>query len=121
MDQFEFGGAVAWRPTPELHRAQPAQRVHAGSTASASLDELMTRSTTDLEWFWRAVLDDLGIEFYEPYSRVIDLSPGIAQPAVVRRRSHEHRPQLPGEVGRHADGASPRTRAGKAKKEPLAR
>ena len=46
----------------------------------SSLDELMTRSTTDLEWFWRAVLDDLGIEFYEPYSRVIDLSSGIARP-----------------------------------------
>ena len=32
----------------------------------------MHRSTTDLEWFWRAVLDDLGIEFYEPYARVLD-------------------------------------------------
>ena len=27
------------------------------------------RSTTDLEWFWSAVLDDLGIEFYERPSR----------------------------------------------------
>jgi acetyl-CoA synthetase len=26
------------------------------------------------------VIDDLGIEFYEPYSRVLDLSPGIATP-----------------------------------------
>ena len=66
---------IAWRPTPEYIDA-------AGSGAFISkhglsrLDELMTRSTTDLEWFWRAVLDDLGIEFYEPYRRVVDPSRG---------------------------------------------
>ena len=31
--------------------------------------ELMHRSTTDLEWFWRSVLEDLDIGFYEPYTR----------------------------------------------------
>src|SRR4029079_4090032 len=36
------------------------------------------RSTTDLDWFWRSVLDDLGIEFYEPYRAVIDTSAGVA-------------------------------------------
>jgi acetyl-CoA synthetase len=80
MDHFEFGGAIAWRPTPE-------QIAHSGLLAFmkkhglSTLDELMARSTTDLEWFWRAVLDDLGIEFYEPFSRVLDLSPGIERPA----------------------------------------
>ncbi|MBI5955427.1 MAG: AMP-binding protein [Chloroflexi bacterium] len=43
----------------------------------ASFDELMQRSTGDLEWFWNAVLDDLHIEFYEPYRQVVDLSRGI--------------------------------------------
>jgi acetyl-CoA synthetase len=80
MDHFEFGGAIAWRPTPEqiAHSRLSAFMEKHGLN---SFDELMTRSTTDLEWFWRAVLDDLGIEFYEPYSRVVDLSPGIARPA----------------------------------------
>jgi acetyl-CoA synthetase len=36
----------------------------------------MRRSTTDIAWFWDAVLRDLDIQFYEPYSRVVDLSEG---------------------------------------------
>jgi len=80
MDHFEFGGAIAWRPTPE-QIAHSRLAAFIKKHGLNSLDELMTRSTTDLEWFWRAVLDDLGIEFYEPYSRVVDLSPGIAHPA----------------------------------------
>lgn len=40
----------------------------------------MKRSTTDIAWFWEAVFEDLGIEFYEPYTQVIDLSEGIEWP-----------------------------------------
>ena len=36
----------------------------------------MRRSTTDIAWFWDAVLSDLDIQFYKPYSRVVDLSEG---------------------------------------------
>lgn len=36
----------------------------------------MRRSTTDIAWFWDAVLRDLNIQFYKPYSRVVDLSEG---------------------------------------------
>ena len=79
MEQFEFGGAIAWRPTREYiehSRLGAFMKQHGLGT----LEELMERSTTDLEWFWRAVMDDLGIEFYEPYVRVLDLSPGVATP-----------------------------------------
>jgi acetyl-CoA synthetase len=79
MDQFDFGGTIAWRPSAEYierSRLTAFMRKH----GLGSLDELMNRSTTDLEWFWRAVLDDLGIEFYEPYTRIVDLSAGIARP-----------------------------------------
>src|SRR4029078_4005265 len=41
-----------------------------------SYDELMRRSTTDIAWFWDSVLRDLDLEFYKPYSRVVDLSNG---------------------------------------------
>ncbi|MBI4527139.1 MAG: AMP-binding protein [Deltaproteobacteria bacterium] len=41
-----------------------------------NLEELQRRSTEQLEWFWGAVLDELGIEFYQPYSRLLDLSRG---------------------------------------------
>ncbi len=36
----------------------------------------MRRSTTDIAWFWDTVLRDLDIQFYKPYSRVVDLSDG---------------------------------------------
>lgn len=40
----------------------------------------MERSTTDIAWFWDAVMEDLGIEFYEPYTQIVDLSRGIQWP-----------------------------------------
>jgi acetyl-CoA synthetase len=79
MDQFEFGGDIAWRPTPEYiagSRLNGFMKKH----GIGSFDELLERSTKDLEWFWSAVMDDLGVEFYEPYSRIADLSSGIARP-----------------------------------------
>lgn len=39
--------------------------------------DLHRRSIDDPEWFWSAVLDDLGIEFFKPYDQVIDTSPGL--------------------------------------------
>src|SRR5438034_10367643 len=36
----------------------------------------MRRSTTDIAWFWDTVLRGLDIEFYKPYSQVVDLSDG---------------------------------------------
>ena len=79
MEHFEFGGSIAWRPTREYveHSRLGAFMKRHGL---ASLDALMNRSTSDIEWFWRAVMDDLGIEFYEPYVRVLDLSSGVATP-----------------------------------------
>ena len=79
MEQFEFGGPIAWRPTSEyIERSRLAAFMKRHRLNS--LAELMTRSTTDLEWFWGAVMDDLGIEFYEPYRRVVDVSSGIERP-----------------------------------------
>ncbi len=43
----------------------------------ATFDDLMTRSTDDIAWFWGAVFDDLQLEFYEPYTQVVDTSRGI--------------------------------------------
>jgi acetyl-CoA synthetase len=40
----------------------------------------MQRSTRDIAWFWDAVFEDLGIEFYTPYSQVVDLTAGIQWP-----------------------------------------
>jgi acetyl-CoA synthetase len=76
-DQFEFGGEIAWRPSKEYierSRLVAFMKKH----GLRDFAQLMERSTTDLDWFWRCVLDDLGIEFYEPYQAVIDTSAGVA-------------------------------------------
>src|SRR5690242_16668344 len=43
-----------------------------------SIDELRRRSVEDMEWFWDAVVKDLGIEFSTPYDRVLDSTGGPA-------------------------------------------
>jgi len=40
-------------------------------------DELIKKSTDDIEWFWDAVMKDLEIEWYQPYKKVLDDSKGI--------------------------------------------
>ncbi|MDB5332766.1 MAG: AMP-dependent synthetase [Phycisphaerales bacterium] len=79
MHPFAPTGEVAWRPTPEIIAASNLRRFMAAH-AIPSLEELHRRSTTDIAWFWDAVLKDLGIQFHTPYSQVVDLSQGIACP-----------------------------------------
>ena len=75
MSEFQFGGKFVWHPTPELIAQSNLQRF-VNKHGLGSYDELMRRSTTDIAWFWDTVLRDLDIQFYKPYSRVVDLSEG---------------------------------------------
>ncbi len=77
MEAFEFAGEIVWRPTSEI-AAQSRLKQFMDRHGIESLEELMRRSTRDLDWFWNAVLEDLRIEFYQPYSKVIDTSRDIA-------------------------------------------
>jgi acetyl-CoA synthetase len=79
MPSFDFGGEIAWRPTPEYTHGSRLKRFME-RYGIATVEELLRRSTEDLDWFWNAVLEDLGIEFYQPYSQVLDISRGIAWP-----------------------------------------
>ena len=78
-EQFTFGGEIVWKPSPQ-------QIEHANLTKFMRLhnikdfDELMQKSTSDVAWFTEAVLKFLDIQFYEPYSKVVDLSEGIQFP-----------------------------------------
>jgi acetyl-CoA synthetase len=38
--------------------------------------DLVRRSASDPEWFWPAVVEDLGLEFFEPWHRLFDVSRG---------------------------------------------
>jgi acetyl-CoA synthetase len=42
----------------------------------ASYRELVARSIDDPDWFWPAAVEDMGLEFSEPWSQVVDLSRG---------------------------------------------
>jgi acetyl-CoA synthetase len=76
---FEFGGEVAWRPSAEyVERSRLTAFIRRHGLRD--LADLQRRSVDDPEWFWGAVLDEIGIEFYEPYRRVLDVSRGPAWP-----------------------------------------
>lgn len=81
-DQFEFGGDIVWRPSPEyIQRAHLTQFMDRHGISN--FEELMRRSTEEVAWFTEAVLNYLDIQFYEPYSQVLDLSDGVAWPKWV--------------------------------------
>jgi acetyl-CoA synthetase len=72
---WDSPGEIVWRPTPELaagSRLAAFMRAH----GIATFDELMRRSTDDIQWFWEAVLRDLDIRFSKPYTKIVDLSRG---------------------------------------------
>src|SRR3990170_858754 len=67
---------IVWRPSKEyVERANVTRfmRTH----GIATYEELLARSVGDVAWFWDAVVKDLGIEFFEPYTQVLDTSHGI--------------------------------------------
>ncbi len=73
--QWDFGGEIVWRPTPEQaghSRLAAFMKAH----NIASFEELMRRSTEDIEWFWEAVIQDLDIRFSTPYRKILDTSDG---------------------------------------------
>jgi acetyl-CoA synthetase len=80
MEHQSFSGKIVWRPSPQNISASNLHHFMQRH-AIASPDELMHRSTTDIAWFWDAVLHDLDIRFARPYSRVVDLSRGPAWPS----------------------------------------
>ena len=78
-EQFTFGGEIIWRPTSD-HIEQANLTAFMRLHGIRDFDELMQKSTSDVAWFTDAVLKFLDIQFYEPYSKVVDLSEGIQFP-----------------------------------------
>ncbi|HJV04004.1 MAG TPA: acetyl-coenzyme A synthetase N-terminal domain-containing protein, partial [Actinomycetota bacterium] len=67
---------IVWRPSEEyIERANVTRFMRAHGIET--YEELVERSRDDIEWFWDAVVKDLGIEFFQPYDRVLDTSDGI--------------------------------------------
>ncbi|MBW3595133.1 MAG: AMP-binding protein [Actinobacteria bacterium] len=68
-----------WEPTPEyIERANVTRLMR--KTGISDYRELVERSQRDVEWFWSAAIEDVGIEFFEPYDRLLDASKGPQWP-----------------------------------------
>ncbi len=66
-----------WKPTGEIVEYSNIGRFMRRH-GIAGYRELIAKSTSDIEWFWRAAVEDLHIEFFRPFENVLDSSRGIA-------------------------------------------
>ena len=68
-----------WEPTPEyIERANVTRLMR--KLGIDDYHQLVERSQRDIEWFWKAAIEDVGIEFQEPYDRLLDASKGPQWP-----------------------------------------
>jgi len=67
---------VVWRPPEPLIAAANVTRFMRAHAISR-VEDLLARSVAEPEWFWNAVVRDLGIAFATPYHTVRDTSRGI--------------------------------------------
>ena len=66
---------VVWTPSEDVLEHANVVRLMRRHGFS-SYRELVARSIEEPEWFWPAAVEDTGIELYEPWSEVVDLSRG---------------------------------------------
>lgn len=76
---FPFGQPTVWQPNPRWI-AESNLQDFMNRHSIDDYDALHARARSDLAWFWDAALADLGIEFYEPYSQIVDLRDGVEFP-----------------------------------------
>jgi len=77
MAEDEHGAPleICWRPSRALVEQSNLGRFIARQ-GLRSFEELLRWSVADVGRFWDAVVKDLGLEWYEPYTKVLDLSRG---------------------------------------------
>jgi len=62
---------IIWKPSQEhLSKSNIARFMK--THGISSYEELIKKSSGDIEWFWEAALKDLGIEWYQPYSKLLE-------------------------------------------------
>ena len=66
---------IVWRPTPEVLEQANVVRLMR-RVGAADFGQLQRRSAEEPEWFWPAAIEDMGLEFSQPWDRVVDLSRG---------------------------------------------
>lgn len=78
-ETFPFGQPIVWQPDPAWVAASNLRRLM-DRHGIDDYAELQARAVADIAWFWDAVINELGIEFYRPYTQVVDLSEGVEFP-----------------------------------------
>ncbi len=73
MAEFEFGGAMAWRPTDAQITSSSLYRQYT-RLGFKTLADFQRASTQDIAWFWDTMLRELDVQFYAPYAQIVDLS-----------------------------------------------
>jgi acetyl-CoA synthetase len=68
-------GKFIWEPTREVLERANVVRLMRGHGFD-DYWELQQRSQDDPDWFWPAAIEDMGLEFSQPWDRVADLSKG---------------------------------------------
>lgn len=67
---------VVWEPYGDyLSKSNISRFMHKHSIKG--YDELIRRCNTNIEWFWDAAIEDLQIDWYQPYTKTLDLSKGF--------------------------------------------
>ncbi len=68
-----------WEPTPDYIENANVTRLMRKHGIS-DYDELVRRSIEDIEWFWGAAIEDVGIDFATPFHQMLDVSNGPEWP-----------------------------------------
>ncbi|MBT3349907.1 MAG: AMP-binding protein [Nitrospinaceae bacterium] len=68
---------VIWRPSEDFLNNSNVARLMKKNGLSG-YRELIDWSVADVSRFWEAALDDLGVDWYRPYDRLLDMSEGFA-------------------------------------------
>ena len=72
-----MNNSYIWKPSPVVVEYSNVARLMRRHRITTYRD-LIARSTGEIEWFWRAAVEDLNIEFQRPFDALLDASGGIA-------------------------------------------
>ncbi|RJP20925.1 MAG: acetate--CoA ligase [Candidatus Abyssobacteria bacterium SURF_5] len=67
---------IIWKPYGEYKTKSNIRRFMRKHKIK-TYDELVKKSARNIKWFWKAALEDLDVEWYEPYKKVLDDSAGF--------------------------------------------
>ncbi len=67
---------VIWKPTGDYLKCRAADFIERNGLKG--WQDLIARSTADVEWFWDAALDYMGVLWDKPYDKLLDVSGGFA-------------------------------------------